>query len=45
MADKAGMGAPRPKMLRTSSFSDRCRFMPEAKTYKIYRRKKIIIEV
>ena len=29
---RAGKGAPRPKILRTRSLSERCKFMPEPKT-------------
>ena len=32
---RAGKGAPRPKILRTRSLSERCKFMPEPKTWKI----------
>ena len=38
---RAGKGEPRPKILRTSSFSVRCKFMPEPKTWKTNRMTRI----
>ena len=40
---RAGKGAPRPKILRTRSLSERCKFMPEPKTWKILTKHKIYL--